>query len=380
MLSSLPCNPRAPVQPDAALGPTCLDLFSGCGGFSLGAHQAGLRTAVAVDLDPILSGSFEKNFPGSKLHLADVSALTKRTLTKLLPNGVDAVIGGAPCQAFSEIGAKAPDDPRRALVAEFFRVVALVKPKFFIFENVRGLAFPGNVGLLNAAIKSLPASWTVLEPTLLDAANFGAPTRRKRIFVFGFNREAVSVPKLEDLIAPVGHTVDVRAAISDLAGSIASKDTYDDGFARWSYGSSEASSYARQMRAESGTFTGHMATKHTATTIARFETVAQGAVDEIGRYPRLKWEGLCPTLRAGTGSDRGSFQAVRPLHPEEHRVLTPRECARLQGFPDWFDFHPTVWHSCRMIGNSVSPVIAEVLVSRIMSQIGLSAAERIAAQ
>ncbi|MNJ64000.1 Modification methylase BanI [compost metagenome] len=91
----------------------------------------------------------------------------------------------------------------------------------------------------------------------------------------------------------------------------------------------------------------------------------QGSVDPVGKHKRLHWDGFCPTLRAGTGSDRGSYQSVRPLHPVEDRVITPREGARLQGFPDDFIFHETVWHSFRMIGNSVSPIIAEVLLRNI---------------
>ena len=84
-----------------------------------------------------------------------------------------------------------------------------------------------------------------------------------------------------------------------------------------------------------------------------------GEVDSVSKSYRLKYKGFCPTLRAGTGSDKGSYQAVRPLHPTENRVITPREAARLQGFPDWFQFHSTKWHSFRQIGNSVSPILAE---------------------
>jgi DNA (cytosine-5)-methyltransferase 1 len=79
----------------------------------------------------------------------------------------------------------------------------------------------------------------------------------------------------------------------------------------------------------------------------------------------LKWDGQCPTLRAGTGSDRGSFQSVRPIHPDEPRVITVREAARLQGFPDCHFFHKTVWHSFRMIGNSVSPFVSEAVFCAI---------------
>jgi DNA (cytosine-5)-methyltransferase 1 len=80
---------------------------------------------------------------------------------------------------------------------------------------------------------------------------------------------------------------------------------------------------------------------------------------------KLDPEGYCPTLRAGTGPDRGSFQAVRPIHYLRPRVITPREAARLQGFPDWYQFDQTKWHSFRQIGNSVSPLVAEVVLRRV---------------
>lgn len=346
-----------------------LDLFSGCGGFSLGAHAAGMRTVLAVDVDPILSSSFEKNFPGSKVHLGDVAKLTRPLLKRLLPSGVDAVIGGAPCQAFSEIGTNDPVDPRRKLVRQFFRVVAALDPAFFVFENVRGLTFEKNVGELQAGLRMLPGHWRVLEPTVVDAADYGAPTRRRRVIVFGFNTRKACVPTLGDLLRPLKTRVTVEEAIADLARA---QEVEPDagGFRTWKYAEGgPISDYARKMRSASGRFTGHMETVHTQPTLDRFAEVKPGAVDSVGRYPRLEWGGLCPTLRAGTGSDRGSYQAVRPIHPELDRVITPREAARLQGFPDWFLFHPTVWHSCRMIGNSVSPVMAEALLSRAIAAI-----------
>jgi DNA (cytosine-5)-methyltransferase 1 len=349
-----------------------LDLFSGCGGFSLGAHAAGMKTVLAVDIDPILSSSFERNFSGSALHLGDITKLTRPVLGRLLPDGVDAIIGGAPCQAFSEIGANDPNDPRRKLVRQFFRVVAAVDPAFFVFENVRGLTFDKNVGELRNGLKLLPPHWKTFGPVVLDAADFGAPTRRRRMIIFGFNTRKAAVPALEPLIAPLANRTTVEEAIADFQGAKMIPHS-EGGFAQWEYAvGQKLSSYARRMRNPAGRFTGHAKTNHTDTTLARFANLKPGKVDTIGRYPRLEWAGMCPTLRAGTGSDRGSYQAVRPIHPVEDRVITPREAARLQGFPDWFLFHPTIWHSCRMIGNSVSPIMAEELLKRVVVGAGLA--------
>jgi DNA (cytosine-5)-methyltransferase 1 len=351
---------------------TALDLFCGCGGFSLGADWAGVKTVVAVDNDPILSSSFERNFADSKLVRSDVGSLGQSRLDELLPAGVDIVMGGAPCQGFSEIGRRDPRDPRRELVAHFFRIVGLVDPAFFVFENVRGLLFRKNISELTAGVATLPAHWVTLEPVVLNAADFGAPTHRRRLFVFGFNTQRVVVPELTSLVAPGTERVTVKQAINDLRGASA-EGTSSDGFCRWRYGRTpKVSRYAGRMRSETGVFTGHTVTRHTPSTAARFANLEPGEVDRVGRYPRLTWHGTCPTLRAGTGSDKGRYQAVRPIHPTEDRVITVRESARLQGFPDDFRFHPTVWHSCRMIGNSVAPVMAEQLFRRLLDLTRLS--------
>jgi len=111
--------------------------------------------------------------------------------------------------------------------------------------------------------------------------------------------------------------------------------------------------------AERSEVSGFFGTEHTEEVIERFLKVKPGKTDSISKFPRLSWDELCPTLRAGTAKDRGSYQAARPIHPSQDRVITPREGARLQGFPDWFLFHPTKWHSLRQIGNSIPPLMAE---------------------
>ena len=115
---------------------------------------------------------------------------------------------------------------------------------------------------------------------------------------------------------------------------------------------------------------GFLGTVHSTMVAERYAVTECGKYDKISRSYRLHPNGFCPTLRAGTGPDHGSFQAVRPLHPTEARVITPREAARLQGFPDWFQFSPTKWHSFRQIGSSVSPILAERVLSVIRKALG----------
>jgi DNA (cytosine-5)-methyltransferase 1 len=112
--------------------------------------------------------------------------------------------------------------------------------------------------------------------------------------------------------------------------------------------------------------TGWRGTKHSSDLEARYGALAAGKSDSRTKSTRLDPNGYCPTLRAGTGPDKGSFQAVRPIHHSRPRVITPREAARLQGFPDWYQFDPTKWHSFRQIGNSVSPLVSEYVMKKVM--------------
>lgn len=350
--------------------PTLVDLFCGCGGLTLGAKRAGFETVLAIDNDPVLSGSFARNFPRVPFLLADISLLDATALKRLLPKGVDGVVGGPPCQAFSEIGRQLATDRRRDLIDVFFRVVSDVRPSFFLLENVRGLMFPSHRPALDAGLERLDGGWTIIGPLLLDASDFGAPTRRARMFVIGFNRDRVRAPS-EQVFSAAKNVMrrTVRDAISDLSGARQLCDD-DAGFDRWRYGPKAVPSpYAKRMRSASGTFSGHRRTTHTMRTLRRFAELAQGKVDRIGKYPRLEWDSQCPVLRAGTGFDHGKYQAVRPIHPSQDRVITVREAARLQGFPDNFIFHPTIWHSFRMIGNSVSPIIARAILKRILAEV-----------
>lgn len=114
-----------------------------------------------------------------------------------------------------------------------------------------------------------------------------------------------------------------------------------------------------------------MATKHSDAVTQRFADTAQGKTEKTSRFFRLHPEQPARTLRAGTGSDRGSFQSARPIHHISPRVISVREAARIQGFPDWFDFHPTKWHAHRMIGNSVSPLFAEAVLKSVANALGV---------
>lgn len=368
-----------------------IDLFSGGGGFSLGAHLAGFKTALAVDKDYDLTNSYKLNFPQSRFRTVDLSLVEPDYLLKTIgskPGRIAGIIGGPPCQGFSYMGTRNLKDPRNALVQRFFHFVKHIEPSFFIMENVRGiLGYPFRQ-LLEDGIDDISNRYKIVGPLVLRASEFGAATSRPRVFVVGYQPGRMD-PLFESDIAnlKVKNGSTVYQALHDLPElKAANSDCDGDFWAKYTRAPDEglSGSYARRARRlpplglaapavravhRSEMISGFQPTVHSKFVLYRFERVPRGKTDKISRCPRLSWEGICSTLRAGTGKDKGSYQSIRPIHPIEHRVITVREAARLQGFPDWFQFHPTKWHSFRMIGNSVSPYLASALLKSIASKL-----------
>lgn len=361
--------------------PLILDLFCGCGGFSLGAELAGFHSIAAVDIDPTLQSAYKRNFPKTKAVESDVSEIQLNDWRQLIGKSRPAgIIGGPPCQGFSRMGKRQKDDPRNNLVHHFYRHVKELSPKFFVMENVQGLLDEENIETLMTGIDQVSNRYEILGPFVVNAANFGAPTNRFRVIVIGYDPAEVDPLSIEGFL---GHGIqtNIREAISDLPGPIPDpKDENNFGWAKYPRIKSKLSDYSLKMRAmppagigdaeaisllKSRYISGLVETQHSSAVIERFRTTPNGRPDPISRSYRLSWSGLSPTLRAGTGADKGSFQAVRPIHPSQGRVITVREAARIQGFPDWFIFHPTKWHSFRMIGNSVSPLVSEFILQEI---------------
>lgn len=364
-----------------------VDLFAGVGGLSLGAARAGFRLASAFELDQHASTWHGLNFPSTRHFTQDVSLLSGEQLLELsgLNTGkkLDGLIGGPPCQGFSDMGLRSKSDPRNQLLSHFFRLVSETRPAFFLAENVPGLIKERNKHTLQHALGLIPKDYSVLEPLIVKASDYGAPTIRTRVFFIGYDPDRVGELKTSDFAPQNVSDVRVERALQSLP-SVRSNwqaehqswravgELADFEFERRlsnaippGVGSERAIELLQKRRLVSGFF----GTKHTDETIKRFRQLQPGKADPISKCVRLDPEGYCPTLRAGTGPDRGSYQAIRPVHPKSPRVIAPREAARLQGFPDWFQFHPTKWHSFRQIGNSVSPIVSEALMSVIFRAI-----------
>ncbi|HDL7342919.1 TPA: DNA cytosine methyltransferase [Yersinia enterocolitica] len=355
-----------------------VDLFSGVGGLSLGATRAGFNLAAAVELDQHAIASHILNFPNSTHIHQDVSKLTAQDiLNACKKDEIECLIGGPPCQGFSSIGKGLADDSRNQLYIDYFRLVKELSPLCFLAENVPGILNSKYDKVREAAFSQVKEDYILLNPIKIDASLYGAPTKRTRIFFIGFKKGFNISLKETDFLPPDEiETTLVCDALYGIPRIIKEEwQKEHEGWRRvkmdrmgyfysrlWGHIPDGVGDKESIERLKEEIVSGFLGTVHSEEVTNRYRALAQGSTDRVSRSQRLDPNGFCPTLRAGTGSDKGSYQAVRPIHPTQSRVITPREAARLQGFPDWFRFHATKWHSFRQIGNSVSPLVAEIML------------------
>ncbi len=370
---------------DEANALNVVDLFGGVGGLSLGAARAGLTVRGVVDIDPSALNAHSRNFPNA-VHLnTDVAGLTGQTLKRQLNlsgHKIAGIIGGPPCQGFSAIGRRDRHDARNLSFVEFFRIVSEALPRFFLAENVPGIMQQRYREIREQAFSFVERKYAILPPMKLAANEYGAATTRRRVFFFGYLPDAMGRLMADSFKVPPGvKTVYVKDALRGLPTQI--DPLWQREEQSWQVVHTNGKgNYAQRLRGHvppgvgdqialerlrrDNKVSGFLGTAHTARVAKRYADTQQGKYDSISKSYRLHPDGFCPTLRAGTGPEQGSFQAVRPIHPTEARVITPREAARLQGFPDWFQFSPTKWHSFRQIGNSISPILAEQILSVVV--------------
>lgn len=370
--------------------PKVVDIFCGAGGMSLGFEQAGFDIVVAVDHDSIHSQTHQQNFPACQTLTRDISELTGAEICEAADiNGedVDVVIGGPPCQGFSIGGKRRKDDPRNLLIFEFARILEELQPQYWVMENVEGLLNGASRIIMVSFLDRLKKSgYAIAEPIqTLDSRNYGVPQRRKRVFILGYKPTLTALsypePGPDTHIKTVISCPTVWEAISDLCPLDNHPELFFEDIYRGELGI--GSEYSKILRgtiddhdnhsisrnSNSNALTGCRRSLHTKETIRRFSETKPGTYEPISRLYRLKKEGVSNVLRAGTGKTHGSYTAPRPIHPVTPRCITVREAARLQSFPDWFQFDSTIWHGFRQVGNSVPPFLARTVGASVMKAV-----------
>jgi DNA (cytosine-5)-methyltransferase 1 len=324
-----------------------LSLFSGAGALDFGFELTGrFHTRACIELEPIfcrtLRGNQQRGFiSGASVINEDVATTCKDTILATCFDGKSpaGIIGGPPCETFSVRGTKKGlDDSRGILVFTFLEWVSALKPRFFLMENVPPLARLNDGATLSALSKSARSAGYAVTHAILNAADFGAATKRQRLFLIGIQGKCpFTFPEpthsaAVDLLSkqPYVTVGDVLKGLPDLG---------------WT---------------EPGTPQGHIGVRHKPHVEARFATLKQGQQDNIRKRTRLHLGRPSPTLVAGNLHEIRSH-----IHPTEPRELTNRESARIHGFPDKFIFEGGHAAMGKQIANSVPIPLAQALAQAI---------------
>ena len=399
-----------------------IDLFSGCGGLSLGLKNAGFEGVFAVEKSPDAFGTFQHNLlRGEDTHFDWPRWLPKQNLgiEELLENFskeirglrgyVDAVVGGPPCQGFSLAGRRNRDDPRNKLSELYIQTVDLVRPKYLLFENVKGFntkfkKADGTVDKLSYAerVKSrLEQLGYRIFSSLVNSADYGVPQVRQRYILVGVSEQHIGDSTINpfDILNEIREgflqtkglpltPITVNDAISDLATTNGQLIPHSGGekskFLKLAYTEpANVNNYLRLMRSNfSGAPNSMRLARHKNSTkekflkIQRIVSPGKSLTDEHKLELGMKKQVLT-VLDRRQASRTVTTLPDDLLHYSEPRILTVRENARLQSFPDWFEFRGkyTTGGNRRavecprytQVGNAVPPLLGEALGNMLLS-------------
>lgn len=362
-------------------GLTAIDLFCGAGGLSEGLRQAGVHVLAGNDFDECAGATYARTHREARfLHgpIQNLLAQDFQRASGLKPKQLDILAGGPPCQAYSVYNhQRGMHDERSTLFREYLRIVEGLLPKWVIIENVTGILSAGHGAAVRAILDRLNRLGYVVDYRVLKAEEYGIPQERRRVVFLG-NRIGAPIvwPEVtygkEMSLRPY---VTVSDAISDLPelenGTACSHNRYR---------TKARSKYQEEMRAESGGVFNHAAPRLAPINMARMKHIPQGGswrdipvkllpegmkrarrCDHTKRYGRLHWEGLASTILTKCDLHWGAY-----IHPEQDRVLTVREAARFQSFPDWFCFEGSQTEQYIQVGNAVPPLLGRRLGETIM--------------
>jgi DNA (cytosine-5)-methyltransferase 1 len=317
-----------------------IDLFSGCGGLTLGLKEAGFAVVAAVEIDRKAQETYRLNHPKVRLYAQDIRELDPVEVLRgagMKPGELDLLAGCPPCQGFSRLRTKnqrtSVKDERNDLVADFLRFIEIMKPKTVMLENVPALAKDARFLKMRRQLRAFGYESVV---HVLDAADYAVPQRRKRLIMLASN---VHTPVLAD---KASKRITVREALDGLCSP---KQTADDLHALGENRSKEVRELIALIPKNGGSRT-DLPEKYQLACHKR----SNGFRDVYGR---MSWDQVAPTITSGCHNpSKGRF-----LHPSLNRTITLREAAILQGFPRGYRFNVTHGKEsiALMIGNALPP-------------------------
>jgi DNA (cytosine-5)-methyltransferase 1 len=366
-----------------------VDLFSGVGGMTFGffyslengkfIRNKDCEIVFANEKDTSAAKAFHINYPDINMQNCDIKGLKEKTVSDLIgTKEIDLIIGGPPCQSFTTIGVRKYDDKAK-LYKEYIRMLKIIRPRMFIFENVKGILSMKD-GANHSVIKRIVERFENMGDDFgynvsyqtLDAVNYGIPQFRERVFIVGTRKDeriTWSFPEVNNI------KLSVKDAISDLP-KIKQGKTIND------YTEEPLNDYQRIMRAPEGLFTFHYAALHGKKINMVIKNIKQGE----GRFDfnKLIDEGIIDKeyrLTSGYKNTYGRLigknpsttithnmstpSSLRCIHYSQNRALTPREGARIQSFPDWFKFYGSLTEVKSQVGNAVPPLLAIALYKQV---------------
>ncbi len=390
-----------------------VDLFSGCGGLSLGFEQAGCCVRWANDIDQDAAATHRLNFSSTYFVSESIVSFLQRALDgeqgMPRPGEVDLVMGGPPCQGFSEFNRhRKPTDPRNSLMEVFLKFVDFVQPRFVLIENVPGLLSLGNGFMPPRLLGAFESMGYIVHLGILQAGGYGLPQNRWRVFVMAarppdqlpefplpshrfprfplwgatkYRQQTVRPPIEADLFCATGEAVTVGDAISDLPRIPNGSDEEPV-----SYRSEPVSAYQAMMRDGSDVVSSHVCARLGPINLERCKAVPRrkgagwwdlpyelkprnllrhGDKRYENRFGRLHYTGHFNTILS---KPEPYWSAV--FHPTQNRLISVRESARAQGIPDWFQFVGKKGSRYAQVGNAVPPPLAHALAVQIQMAAG----------
>ena len=363
------------------MGWSTLSLFAGAGGCSLGFERAGFDVRLGIDVDEDAVSTYRRNFPETEISNKDLSDTNADWLLDRLgvePGELDFLIGGPPCQGFSSAGNGFWDDPRNQLLKQYIRLLEKLRPKWFLMENVEGLLTAQTSRYIIEATRKLVEAGYTVRIHKLYSHWYGLPQKRKRVFIVG-NSGGVNFEFPDPTHHGINATTAPRTimdAISDLPEPATGESKQLD------YETAPENDYQKSLRGEA--IMDHCRRDVSGILKKRMEHLEPGQSmqdlpeelqhDSFDRRSSRRVQDGTPTeKRGGAPSGLKRLEPDEPsltitggchsefFHPRQNRFLTLRECARIQSFPDWFEFTGSKTSKQQQIGNAIPPLVAEKL-------------------